>query len=118
MINRAAVILKYKAPAVKWINEADPNAKGREFDISLESVNEERTVYLIPEEDADNDAAFKKWIRRYYSTLFEWELEGWYTDEEMWPKDRTLELFNEWFEVQCHTVIEDTVGDPIEDDET
>jgi len=27
MINRAAVILKYKAPFIQWVNEADPYPK-------------------------------------------------------------------------------------------
>ena len=53
-----------------------------------------------------------------YEALFENELEGWYTDESLWPKKRDLKLFREWFNVECHTVIEDTVGLPIEDDET
>ena len=44
MINRAAVILKYKKPAVTWINDADPvdNNPG----ITLLSANEDKIVYL------------------------------------------------------------------------
>ena len=42
MINRAAIILKYKAPAVRWINEADPyNA---DPGITAKNVNSDRTV--------------------------------------------------------------------------
>ena len=116
MITRAAIILKYKSPAVQWINEADPyNA---DPGISLESVNEDRTVYLIMDEDADGPEAIEQWIIMNYEALFENELEGWYTDESLWPKKRDLKLFREWFDVECHTVIEDTVGLPIEDDET
>ena len=28
-----------------------------------------------------------------------------------------MKLFDEWFKVECHTMIFDTVGGPIEDDE-
>ena len=42
MINRAAIILKYKPPAVQWINEVDPYEETQE--ISLEEANHERTV--------------------------------------------------------------------------
>lgn len=115
MINRAAVILKYKEPAVIWINDADPYNDNP--GISLESVNEENTVYLIRDQDADSSVILKEWLNLNYKTLFESELEEWYTDENLWPKKRDLELFHEWFEIQCHTVIIDTVRGPIEDDE-
>ncbi len=116
MINRAAIILKYKSPAVQWINEADPCVE--DPGISLASVNEDRTVYLIRDQDADDPETVAEWIALNYEALFESELEGWYTDEDLWPKNRNLALFRKWFEIECHTVIEDTVDLPIEDDET
>ena len=115
MINRAAVILKYKEPAVKWINDADPGCD--DPGIKIESVNEERIVYLITDEDADTRDLLRQWIETNYAALFESELAGWYTDENLWPGERNLKLFDEWFEIECHTVIEDTVGSPIEDDD-
>ena len=115
MINRAAVILKYKEPAVKWINDADPYNENP--GISLESVNEENTIYLISNQDADSSTILRKWLNLNYKALFESELEEWYTDEKLWPKKRDLKLFHEWFEIQCHTVIIDTVEGSIEDDE-
>jgi len=115
MINRAAIILKYKEPAVQWINDADPYHDNPQ--ITLADVNEERTVYLISEHDGDDDKALARWIKVNFSVLFEAELEGWYCDESLWPQQRTLKLFQEWFEIECHTMIEDTVGTPIKDDE-
>jgi hypothetical protein len=116
MINRAAVILKYKNLAVKWINEADPFPDSST--ISAESVNQDRTVYLIRNEDADTPDDLNKWIKVNFKTIFENELEGWYTDEKLWPKKRNLKLFHEWFEVECHTILEDTVDMFIGEDET
>ena len=115
MINRAAVILKHKAPAVQWIKDADPCDDGSQ--ISLEEANRECTVYLINDQDADDDKALARWIKANFAALFETELEGWYTDESLWPQKRTLKLFHKWFDVECHTVIEDTVGTPIMDEE-
>ena len=116
MINRAAVLLRYKEPAVAWINETDPF--NDDPGITLESVNEERTVYLIRDQDGDTPADVEKWIKLNYDVLFESELDGWYTDEELWPDNRNIELFRKWFDVECHTVIVDTVDSAIEDDET
>ncbi|MCA9266599.1 MAG: hypothetical protein KDA60_22220 [Planctomycetales bacterium] len=115
MINRAAVMLRYKAPAVAWINEADPGG-GRE--LTLADVNRERTVYLIREEDADTASQLAAWIKTNYESFFESELEAWYTATHLWPKDRSFKRFQEWFDVECHTVLIDTVGGPLSDDES
>ncbi|MHB8708746.1 MAG: nucleotidyl transferase family protein [Desulfuromonadales bacterium] len=115
MINRAAVLLKCKAPMVQWINTSDPCNDNPQ--ISQEEANRDRTVYLISDHDAYDDKALARWIKGNYAALFESELEGWYTDESLWPQPRSLKLFHEWFEVECHSLIEDTVGGPIEDDD-
>lgn len=88
MINRAAIILKYKAPAIRWINEADPGDD--DPGITEEDVNSERTVYLISEEAGDTPSSVDEWLKRNYEHLFESELAGWYTDPGRWPEKRTL----------------------------
>ncbi len=112
MINRAAVILKYKAPFIKWVNDADPYKD--DPGITLESANQDRTVYLILESDAEK---LEEWVSLNFKQLFENELEDWYKDESLWPKKRNRKLFYEWFEVNCHSVLIDTVGSKIIDDE-
>ena len=71
-------------------------------------------MYLIKDGDAEN---VDTWIRENHIALFESELEDWYTDETLWPKNRDYKTFKEWFEVECHSVIMDTVGGEIYDDE-
>ncbi len=115
MVNRAAIVVKYKAPAVKWINEVDPLEPS--IEIIQDFINAERTVYLISEEDAWDDLAVEDWLERNYNNLFESELEAWFEDPKLWPKNRTLDLFHEWFELERHTVVIDTLGTPIFDDE-
>ncbi|MBI4842720.1 MAG: hypothetical protein HY809_00125 [Nitrospirae bacterium] len=112
MVNRAAIILRYKEPFIRWINESDPDNPSP--DITMESANEERTVYLISDTDAET---YEKWIKSNYESLFEDELYAWYIDETLWPKNRTKKMFDEWFEVECHSVLIDTVGGDIFDDE-
>ena len=115
MLNRAALILRYKKPAVTWINEADPYRNDPAS--TLSSVNEECTVYLLSDRDAETPATLAKWVKRNFQNVFESELEGWYVDESLWPSGRDFKMFNEWFTVECHTVIVDTVGGEICDDE-
>ncbi|HBI13913.1 MAG TPA: hypothetical protein DDY20_00030 [Desulfobulbaceae bacterium] len=112
MVNRAALLLRYNEPFLRWINTLDPSA--RDQDISMEEANQDSTVYLIDEEVAEN---LEEWIAMNYQTLFDIELEGWSMDESLWPQNRDIDLFNQWFTVECHTVLLDTGIEPIFDDE-
>lgn len=104
-------MLKYKAPAIDWINSVEPTNNGNI--ITLAEVNRERTVFLIRDEDADTPDIVDEWIKLNYENLFENELFSWYIDEDTWPKKRTLKMFKQWFEVECHTLVLDLVGEPI-----
>ena len=111
MVNRGALIIRCKEPFVKWIEEVDP---GKNMGMTLDRVNKERTIYLISDEDAE---IIEVWISENYETLFENELEGWYTDKSLWPQKRDYKTFSEWFDVECHSLILDLVGEEIVDDE-
>src|SRR5215831_19882355 len=114
MVNRAALLLRYKQPAVDWINEVDP-APATEG-ATLDQVNEERTVYLIDETAAESSDKLHRWLQRNFAQLFEMELEAWYTDLALWPAKRTFKMFRDWFTVECNTVLVDLVGTEIHDD--
>ena len=115
MVNRGALVLRYKQPAVSWINEADPAPLPAP--LTLERVNEDRTVYLIDDSACDDAQIFGGWLQRNYGALFEMELEGWYTDENFWPQDRSYELFCQWFDPEVHTVLMDIGDGDIFDDD-
>jgi hypothetical protein len=44
VVNRGALILRYKEPAVRWINEADPSPS--DSPITLQQVNDYRGLLL------------------------------------------------------------------------
>lgn len=115
MLNRGAVLLKYRDPAIRWINEADPYEE--DPGITRQELERDRTVYLVSPEDADGEAAVRRWIESNYQALFESELSGWYTDPDLWPEPRNLATFDEWFEVEYHSMVVDTVGGEIQNDE-
>ena len=113
MLNRAALILRYKQPFIDWINAVDPSP--RVDVLSLADVEDERTVYLIDEiEDLDD---FQRWLSSNYKWLFEEELNGWYTDPNLWPRDRSLKKLREWCDFELNTVVVDTGISPLEDDD-
>jgi hypothetical protein len=115
VVNRGALILRYKEPAVRWINEADPNPSGSP--ITLERANEERTVYLISDRAGEDNRTFERWLRRHHGRLFEMEPNDWYTDPTLWPSERSYELFGQWFEPELYTVLTDLGQGAIYDDE-
>lgn len=108
MINRGAVLVRYKEPFAKWINETGPEG---DEDLTLEELNADRTIYMVDDTDIE---AIDQWVSLNFHNIFETELEDWSGDEADWPEDRTLEMFNEWCVIECHGVIIDTVGTPIE----
>ena len=112
MINRGAIILKCKQPFIKWVNAADPVEK--DPDITAADVNRDRTVYLVSDADAEN---YEEWVNLNYKVLFENVLYDWFTDESLWPKNRTKKMFDEWFDVKCYSVLIDTVGGDIYDEQ-
>ena len=115
MVNRGALLLRYLEPAVQWINEADPNPTSQA--VTLESVNEEGTVYLIIDRAGDDPASLERWLQRHYAEIFEIELEGWYSDPALWPTPRSYALFRCWFRPELHTVLMDLEEGALFDDE-
>ncbi len=112
MINRAVLIIRYRQPFVDWINAADPNPN---HSITLAGANEDSTAYLVNVEDEDE---FEEWFERNAVILFEEELNSWYTDPDLWPRNRSAALFKQWCIFELHTVVHDTGGPPIGDDES
>jgi hypothetical protein len=111
MLNRAVLILRYKQPFVDWINEADPYNTPN---LSLASTNEDTTAYLVEVEDEDE---LESWLKLNGETLFEAELDGWHSDPKLWPRDRSVSLFKQWCTLELHTMVFDTGGAPLYDDD-
>ena len=105
-INRDAVILKGKHPLVDWINSHDPDNP-----VAISAVRTDCRVYLLPECIGPDEA--KKQIEANFDVLFENELVGWYTDESMWPQNRTVGMFRDWFEIEYHSMVTDVLMEPI-----
>lgn len=112
MLNRAALILRYKQPFVDWINAVDPSPDSEAP--TLSEVDDERTVYLVEVED---EGELRRWLARNYEEVFEEELNGWYTDPALWPRERSLKMLEEWCSFELHTVVVDLGESAIGDDD-
>ena len=107
-VNRTAVIIRPKQPFADWLN----SIPGENSDNTLESISIENTTFLIPEFDYPQDSM--AYIKKIYSDIFEFELFGWYTAEELWPQKRTLKMFQEWFDVEINSEVFDLAKGRIE----
>lgn len=109
MLNRAALIARPAQPFLDWAASLDDTG-------FLPSADGEQSVYLVPR--FDDDEELQGVLEQAWPEIFERELFGWHTIEEEWPKDRTFEMFLEWFSIEFHTIIDDLCDGPIIDQDT
>jgi len=110
MLNRSAVIVKPRLPYLEWTRRDDDEGLAESV---FETLRREPTVYLLPE--FEDPSSQREVLEQFWPVLFEAMLEGWVKDEVSWPKKRTLEMFQEWFEVQMSAIVENFyVGEPLE----
>ena len=109
-INRTSVVIKPKQPFVDWINSTPGDDK-----CTLEQLRQDNLTFLIPIFDDPNEIT--KYLKKVFHQIFNWELLGWYTDEEAWPENRNWKMFNDWFEIEVNSEVFDLVGVPIDTEE-
>jgi hypothetical protein len=104
-INRNAIVVKPKQPLVDWVNSMEPDSP------SETGMIKEGTVYLVKEKDSNE--ALEKWLQKNFDSIFQNELNNWYTDEDSWPQKRSYKQFTEWFDFEIHSMILDIEEDGI-----
>jgi hypothetical protein len=97
-INRIAVVLIPTEACLEWVNSC-PSERA----MTIGEMQREPTAYLIPE----GEAKLESCIRRHYRAMFEQELNSWYTDPEMWPKDRSFKTFQKFFTIHVSSMVFD-----------
>jgi hypothetical protein len=102
-INRHLIVLLPKQPVLDWIMRFDPNPP----DITLEGLRQEQDAVLMSDASSEGSEDAERWVHRRWKMFFELFVSDWYTDESWWPKNRTLKMFKEWFDVQCHSMVWD-----------
>lgn len=108
-LNRSLLLLQVKQPYVDWANSLpDQSDSEKEKVLTVEAINEEPIVYLIPEIFDLTD--FDLYIEHAWILLFELQLSGWTTNDTLWPKKRSKKMFHEWFEIKCSSLVIDLWG--------
>ncbi len=107
MLNRTVAVIRPKQPFLDWLRSIPDLKMGN---MTLKRIrSNEQTVFLLPECDSLDEA--QAYVDKIRKTIFEVELEGWWTDPANWPKKMTVKMFHEWFDVELHSMVIDTVDE-------
>ena len=107
-LNRSAIVLRPKQPYIDWANSLDD---GPRYEQTMDEPDA-FTVFLGP--DCDTVEEVQAFVDKHFAAFFEQWLEGWCTDPSLWPKRKTRKMFREWYNVDVHTMVLDTVDLPFE----
>src|SRR5713226_1624385 len=80
-LNRTAAVVTAKQPFLDWLHSVDPTSRH----LTLADLNQEPSVYLLP--DSDSDAKAARHMRKSCTQIFTHELDGWFRVPSAWPKD-------------------------------
>ena len=97
-IDQSAIVVNLTDTFLNWVNFTDDSPN-----MTLQSINDENHVYLIPE--YENDKELESYLKKNYLVIFENELMAWWTDPDGWPKKRTYTLFKEFFHIEKNSMV-------------
>ena len=110
MVNRSAVIVKPRQPYLEWCRKGGAEGVA---DAVFKSLHTEPHVYLLPEY-VDPESR-RQVLDEFWPELFDAMLEGWLREESLWPTGRTRAMFDEWFEIQMCSLVQDLcLDEPLE----
>ena len=107
-VNRSVLVVLPKQPFLDWLHNADPTSG----ELTLEILRDDPSVDLLPAHDLEPD--LEKCLKRFCKTIFEEQLDGWYRVKELWPRDRSIKAFKEWFEYRFHSMPIDLSREPLD----
>jgi hypothetical protein len=106
-VRRSALVVKHKQPFIDWLQQLDPEGV-------YSRINDDPDVYLLP--DFDEIKEIESWLKKNFDLIFTDQLNNWYINDSLWVKNRTFKMFKEWFDYSLHTMIWDTLEEPIDKD--
>ena len=105
VVNRSVLVVLPRQPFLEWLHRADPTSD----ELTLEDLRRDPSVYLLPARGMEGDR--EKSLKKFCKTIFEEQLDEWYRAKELWPRDRSIKAFKEWFEYRFHSMPIDLARD-------
>lgn len=108
-IDRMALVLQPKEAFITWLKEIHKEEFAKEEGSEKLTMLTEPSVILIPV--IEDDEAFENYITLHYASWLAYEFGSWCENEEEWPEQRDFEAFQEYFDVNVHSIVIDNVSD-------
>lgn len=103
-LNRSVLFVQPRQAFLDWVK------KDKQFRrLTLEQLQAEGTAYLLPA--VFSSGVQQKFTSIYWREIFELELSAWTETKTEWPDARSLEMFQEWFEVRFSSLCLDLVDE-------
>jgi hypothetical protein len=67
--------------------------------------------------DKYDEFNYKNYLKNHYLDIFEEELYSMIRDSDLWPQNRDLKTYNEWFDTHACDTVFDLSNEPIEIEE-
>lgn len=111
-VDRHILLVTPREPFVRWVSsleEFEEIVAGDQRS-GLDEAVRMASTYLVP--FSFNPDPVIAWVRDHFDTIFETELNGVTESSESWPNDRTVEMFEDWFDLQLLDAPIDLVDGP------
>lgn len=104
LVNRQAAVTFLQQPFVDWINTVEEQS-GSTTRFTIEEANREPHVYLLEHhEEWDVNLAY---VDEFKPAIFESELNAWFCDPDLWPKDCSPGEIDKWLRIELHSMLID-----------
>ena len=108
---RTPIVIRRKQPYIDWANALDDTGPQLTAELA-----ETRDIYLG--RHSISTPTLQQALDQMWDEIFEEELYSWSTDEQQWPKNRTRELFDAWFDAElCASIIDLVPDEPLTEDD-
>lgn len=105
-LNRSVLFVQPRQAFLDWVK------KDKQFRrLTLEQLQAEGTAYLLPA--VFSSGVQQKFTSVYWREIFELELSAWTDKKSEWPEGRSLQMFQEWFDVGFSSLCLDLVDEPL-----
>jgi hypothetical protein len=105
VINRIAAVVTPREPYLSWARSLYEEGAPQIDDVPAEDLT---TVSQLEEiENTD------RLLRRHWAWIFEEILSSWCADQKLWPRKRTLAMFQQWFETRLVDLVFDLADQPL-----
>ncbi len=109
-LNRDAYLVKPKKKYADWIRYVDETSKD-ESDESL--LKESGTIYLLEELDSGSSDEAEAELSKYWRKIAASEFDTWWTNEDDWPRLKSIADFDEYFDSTYVEMVHDLCGTAI-----